>query len=327
MKRVIRIEGMSQMQKKISYVLPVFNESAGIAEFYKELTQAVGKNKRYGYEFIFVNDGSRDDSLEKLEKLHKKDKRVKIVNFSRNFGHQIALTAGIDHATGDALIIMDTDLQDPPKVSMELIEKWEEGYDVVYAKRTSRIDGFFKKIAIFVYYRMQARLANINIPLDTGDFRLIDKKIADHLRALHEKHPYIRGLVSWLGFKQTAVEYDRQGRFAGNTHYPFNKLLKLALDGLTGFSTVPLQLITRLGFAASLLSVVGIVYVVITRIFFAEMTLPGWAVTMIAILFMGGIQLITLGVMGTYIGRIYSEVQNRPRYIVDKFIKVDNEEA
>ena len=313
------------MPKTISYVLPVFNESAGIGEFYKELTKAVAKNKRYNYEFVFINDGSRDDSLKKLRAFQKKDKRVKIVSFSRNFGHQLALTAGIDHARGDALIIMDTDLQDPPKVSLELVKAWEEGYDVVYAKRRSRIDGFLKKIAIHIYYRVQTRLANIDIPLDTGDFRLIDKKVADHLRALQEKHPYIRGLVSWLGFRQTAVEYDRQGRFAGETNYPFKKLVKLALDGVTGFSTMPLQLITRLGFLTSILSVGGIVYVLVTRIFFAELTLPGWAVTMIAILFMGGIQLITLGVMGTYIGRIYSEVQNRPRYVVSEFIAEEDE--
>jgi dolichol-phosphate mannosyltransferase len=315
------------MPKTISYILPVYNESAGIAEFYKELSKAVSKNKKYNYEFVFINDGSRDDSLKKLREFHKKDRRVKVVNFSRNFGHQIALTAGIDHAKGDALIIMDTDLQDPPKVSLDLVKAWEEGYEVVYAKRRSRIDGFFKKIAIHVYYRVQTRLANVDIPLDTGDFRLIDRKVADHLRKLHEKHPYIRGLVSWLGFSQTAVEYDRQGRFAGETNYPFKKLVKLALDGVTGFSTMPLQLITRLGFLASILSVIGIVYVLVTRIFFAELTLPGWAVTMIAILFMGGIQLITLGVMGTYIGRIYSEVQNRPRYIVADFISEEDEKA
>ncbi len=315
------------MTKTISYVLPVFNESAGIGEFYTELTKAASKNKKYRFEFVFVNDGSRDDSLEKLKAFQAKDKRVKIVSFSRNFGHQLALTAGIDHAKGDALIIMDTDLQDPPQVSMELIAEWEKGYDVVYAKRRSRIDGFIKKTAIHVYYRMQARLANIDIPLDTGDFRLIDKKIADHLRALHEKHPYIRGLVSWLGFRQTAVEYDRQGRFAGETQYPLKKLIKLALDGITGFSTVPLQLITRLGFFSSFLSIVGIIYVLITRIFFAQLTLPGWAVTMIAILFMGGIQLITLGVMGTYVGRIYSEVQNRPRYIVADIIADEDEKT
>jgi len=313
--------------KTISYVLPVFNESAGIGEFYKELTKAVSKNKKYNFEFVFINDGSRDDSLEKLRSFHKKDKRVKIVNFSRNFGHQLALTAGIDHAKGDALIIMDTDLQDPPKVSLDLIKAWEEGFEVVYAKRRSRIDGFFKKIAIHIYYRIQTRLANIDIPLDTGDFRLIDKKVADHLRNLQEKHPYIRGLVSWLGFSQTAVEYDRQGRFAGETNYPFKKLVKLALDGVTGFSTVPLQFITRLGYFTSALSVLGIIYVLITRIFFADLTLPGWAVTMIAILFMGGIQLITLGVMGTYIGRIYSEVQNRPRYVVSNFIADEDEKA
>lgn len=313
-------------RKTISYVLPVYNESAGIEAFYKALTEAVGTNNAYSYEFIFINDGSRDDSLAKLKAMHKKDKRVKIVNFSRNFGHQIALTAGIDHAKGDALIIMDTDLQDPPAVSLELIKAWEQGFEVVYAKRRSRIDGFFKKIAIHIYYRIQTRLANIDIPLDTGDFRLIDRKVASHLRALHEKHPYIRGLVSWLGFSQTAVEYDRQGRFAGETNYPFKKLVKLALDGITGFSTVPLQLITRLGFLSSILSVVGIIYVLITRIFFADLTLPGWAVTMIAILFMGGIQLITLGVMGTYVGRIYAEVQNRPRYVVSEFVTDEDED-
>ncbi len=313
----------SKSAKTISYVLPVYNESAGIEAFYKELTKAVAKST-YNFEFVFVNDGSHDDSLEKLRSFHAKDKRVKVVSFSRNFGHQIALTAGIDQAKGDALIIMDTDLQDPPEVSLQLAEEWEKGFDVVYAKRRSRIDGFFKRIAIFVYYRIQTRLANIDIPLDTGDFRLIDKRVADHLRRFPEKHPYIRGLVSWLGFTQTAVEYDRQGRFAGETNYPFKKLVKLALDGMTGFSTMPLQLITRLGFFTSIMSVLGIIYVLITRIFFAELTLPGWAVTMIAILFMGGIQLITLGVMGIYIGRIYSEVQNRPRYIVAEVIEDDS---
>ncbi len=228
-------------------------------------------------------------------------------------------------ADADAVIVMDADSQDPPKVSLELIDKWKEGYEVVYAKRRTRIDNRFKLMAIYVYYRALQRMTDIKIPTDTGDFRLIDRKVLEQLHLFREKHPYIRGLVSYIGFKQGAVEYDREGRYAGETKYPFKKLVKLALDGITGFSTVPLQLITKLGFFVSLLSIVGIIYVLITRLFYSNLTLPGWAIMMIVIFFMSGIQFIILGVMGTYIGRIYSEVQNRPLYIVSNILSRDKD--
>lgn len=311
---------MSKRKQTISYVLPVYNEEEGIDAFYAELSKAVQKIP-YEVEMIFINDGSRDKSLKKLTAIHKKDKRVVIVNFSRNFGHQIALTAGLDIAQGDAVIIMDTDLQDPPKVSLKLIDEWEKGKDVVYAQRRKRVDGFFKKLTSRLYYRSLRRLTSFDIPLDTGDFRLIDKKVLLELRKFKEKHPYIRGLVSYVGFNQSAVMYDRDGRFAGETKYPIRKMIKLASDGITGFSTVPLQLITQLGFMLAGVSVIGIVYVLITRIFYAELTLPGWAVMMIVMFFMSGMQFVILGVMGTYIGRIYAQVQGRPLYIVENIIR------
>jgi glycosyltransferase involved in cell wall biosynthesis len=310
-------------KQTISYVLPVYNEEEGIDAFYTELCKTV-KKIPYEVEMIFVNDGSRDNSLKKLTAMYKKDKRVVIVNFSRNFGHQIALTAGLDIAQGDAVIIMDTDLQDPPNVSLQLIKQWEKGKDVVYAQRRKRIDGILKKTAIYIYYRGLQKLTDFDIPLDTGDFRLIDKKVLIELRKFKEKHPYIRGLVSYIGFNQAAVTYDRDGRFAGETKYPLSKLIKLASDGITGFSTVPLQLITQLGFMLAGVSALGIVYVLITRIFYAELTLPGWAVMMIAMFFMSGMQFIILGVIGTYIGRIYAQVQGRPLYIIENIIRKKN---
>lgn len=313
----------SKTKKLISYVLPVYNESEGIENFYKELVSSTKKLPKYNYEFVFINDGSKDDSRKKLEALFKRDKQVKIINFSRNFGHQIAITAGLDIATGDAIIVMDTDLQDPPDVSLRLIKKWENGNEVVYAKRRTRIDSRLKRLAIYLYYRLQRRLADIDIPVDTGDFRLIDKKVLVELRRFHEKNPYIRGLVSYIGFRQTAVIYDRAGRFAGETKYPFRKLVKLALDGITGFSTAPLKLITRAGFAMSFLSILGIAYVLITRLFYAELTLPGWAVMMIVIFLSTGIEFIILGTIGSYIGRIYSQVQDRPLYIVESLVTHD----
>jgi polyisoprenyl-phosphate glycosyltransferase len=310
-------------KKTISYVLPVYNEQEGIAAFYKEL-DSVTSNTPYDFEFIFINDGSKDNSRLILEGFFKKDRRVKILNFSRNFGHQVAITAGLDIASGDAIIVMDTDLQDPPKVSLKLIDKWARGkYEVVYAQRRTRIDSTLKRLAIYIYYRLQHKLADVDIPIDTGDFRLIDRKVLLELRRFNEKHPYIRGLVSYIGFNQTAVSYDREGRFAGETKYPFRKLVKLALDGIAGFSTIPLQLITRLGFIISGLSVVGIIYVLVTRLFYSELTLPGWAVMMIVIFFTSGLQFIILGVIGTYIGRIYTEVQNRPLYIIESLLSHD----
>ncbi len=308
--------------KAISYVLPVYNESLGIKEFYQQLAEALKtKKSQYTFELIFVNDGSKDDSLEILKGLGKKDKRLKVLSFSRNFGHQAAITAGLDYAKGDAVIIMDTDLQDPPKVSLELIEKWEEGYGVVYAKRRTRRDTLFKKITAHVYYRSLRTLADIDIPADTGDFRLLDKTAVRELRKFREKNRFVRGLVSFIGFRQTAVEFDRLDRLAGETHYPFRKMVKLATDGITSFSTVPLKIITRVGMAMFVLSMFGIAYALAMKLFFPTVTVSGWTLLIIAILLIGGVQMISMGVIATYIGRIYTEAQMRPLYIVEEVIE------
>ncbi|HEX2295986.1 MAG TPA: glycosyltransferase family 2 protein [Actinomycetota bacterium] len=308
--------------KKISYVLPVYNEGESIDRFYTDLRRALAKVRdRYTFELIFVDDGSRDDSLERMKAIHAADPDVKVVSFSRNFGHQIAITAGIDLSTGDATIVMDTDLQDPPEVSLELIERWEQGYDVVYAQRRTRGDTFFKRWTAHAYYRLLNRLSDVEIPRDTGDFRLMDAQVTAELRRFREKNRFVRGLVASLGFRQTAVAFDRPNRFAGKTNYPLKKMVKLAYDGVTSFSTQPLQLITRLGFLAFLASVVGIAYALVVKIFFPEEAVSGWTMTIIVILLMGGIQMLTLGIVGTYVGRIYSEVQQRPLYIVSEVLQ------
>jgi dolichol-phosphate mannosyltransferase len=307
------------MKKLISYIFPCYNEELGLDKLYEEMFPILGEVEKKGYdvEVICINDGSKDKTLEKLISIHEKDTRYSIVNFSRNFGHQIAVTAGIDMAQGDAVIIMDADLQDPPSVSFEMLQKWEEGWEVVYGQRKAREgESFFKKFTAFAFYRILDSLADIQIPKDTGDFRLMDKKVVETIRKLREKNRFIRGMVSWVGFKQTAVLFDRPERFAGVTQYPLKKMIKLALDGITGFSMTPLKLITKFGFFVSFLSFLGVLYGIGSKVFFPENTVPGWAITVVAIFFLGGVQMIMLGILGTYIGRIYSEVQNRPLYIV-----------
>ena len=312
------------MQKLISYVLPVFNEEASIQEFYQTLSSAVSAIKdKYRFEFIFINDGSKDSSLEKLKLLHSKDNRIKIIDFSKNFGHQIAVTAGLDYALGDAVIIMDTDLQDPPLVSLDLINKWEEGSDVVYAQRKSRKDSVFKKLTAHFFYRILNALTDIHIPKDTGDFRLIDRKVVDALKKFKERNRFLRGMVSFVGFKQTAVLFDRNPRFAGKTGYPLKKMIKFAIDGITGFSTAPLKLITRFGFFVSFFSFLLMIYAIYQRIANPDITVSGWAMLIVAITFIGGVQMIMLGILGEYIGRIYIEVQERPMYLVKEVISED----
>lgn len=309
------------MKKLISYIFPFYNEGKTIEALYEAMYPILAEvEKKYDVEVICINDGSRDETIEKLIGLHQKDHRFKIIDFSRNFGHQIAVTAGLDYAQGDALIIMDSDLQDPPQVSLELIQKWEEGYDVVYAQRKTRKDTPFKKLTAYLFYRTLDSLADIRIPKDTGDFRLMDKKVADELRKFKERNRFLRGLVSYVGFKQTGVLFDRHERFAGETGYPLKKMIKFALDGITSFSTVPLKLISQLGFFVSFMSMVGIIYALLMRFFFPAVTVPGWTMIVISIFFIGGIQMLMLGILGTYIGRIYSEVQNRPLYMVSKFL-------
>jgi len=312
------------VKKLISYIFPVYNEEGNIHKLQEVLLKEIEKKSdKYDFEIICINDGSTDSSLDKLIEIQKKDKRFKIINFSRNFGHQMAITAGLDFARGDAVIIMDADLQDPPSVSLELIEKWEEGYEVVYAQRRTRQDTKFKKLTAFLFYRTLDKLADIRIPKDTGDFRLMDRKVVEALKKFREKNRFMRGLVAYVGFKQTGVLFDRQERFSGKTHYPLKKMIKLALDGITSFSTVPLRLMTQTGILISILSLVGIIFALFVRIFIPEATIPGTTFAIIATLFIGGVQIFMMGILGTYIGRIYSEVQGRPLYIVSSVYAED----
>jgi dolichol-phosphate mannosyltransferase len=305
------------MKKLVSYIFPIYNESGNIDVLHETLHDLLAANPQYEYEVLYINDGSKDDSLEKLIALQEDDKRIGIINFARNFGHQIAVTAGLDHAKGDAVIIMDSDMQDPPKVSFELLSKWEEGFDVVYAQRRSRKDGLFKKVTASLFYRTLHKLAEIEIPRNTGDFRLMDRKVVDELNKFREHDRFLRGMVSYVGFKQTAVLFDRDARHSGETGYPLKKMLKFAADGIFGFSTFPLKLITRLGYLISGLSFVGILYALMVKVFDPAVAVPGWTFTVIAVLLVGGVQLIMLGVLGSYVGRIYTETQNRPLYWVE----------
>jgi len=307
------------MAEEITYSIaaPVFNEIEIVSEFYrrvKDVMEALGEP----WELILVDDGSADGSTEKILELAALDSHVKPVIFARNFGHQIAITAGIDHAQGEAIIILDADLQDPPEVIPDLIERWKEGYEVVYAVRAEREgESFFKKITASVFYRLIYRITDVKIPLDTGDFRLLDQQAADILREMRERHRFPRGMAAWIGFRQIGVPYKRAARFAGETKYPFKKMLRLALDAITGFSYFPLQLATYFGFFCAGVSAVAIPVVIVLRLTGYQAFL-GQATTLIAVLFLGGVQLISLGIVGEYLGRIYSEVKGRPLYITRK---------
>ena len=302
------------MKKLISYVFPIYNEQDNIALLYKTMDALLQDHPKYDYELIFVNDGSRDDSLDQLVALQKQDGRITVVDFARNYGHQIAVTAGLDHATGDAIIIMDSDMQDPPRVSFELIDKWEEGFDVVYAQRRSRQDTFFKKLSAAGFYWTLQKLAEIEIPRNTGDFRLIDRKVANQMMRFKEHNRFLRGMVSYVGFEQVAVPFDRDARHGGETGYPLKKMFKFAADGIFSFSTAPLRLIRNVGYFIAFLAFLGIVYALAVKIFDPQEVVAGWTFIVTSVLFVGGIQLIMLGVLGSYIGRIYTETQNRPLY-------------
>jgi dolichol-phosphate mannosyltransferase len=306
------------MKKKISYIFPIYNETDNIDLLYKSIHKLLlTRKKDYNFEIIFVNDGSKDDSLEKLMAIQQKDSRVSVINFARNFGHQLAVTAGLDYATGDAVIIMDSDMQDPPKVSLELIDKWEEGYDVVYAQRRTRQDSMFKKLTAYIFYWLLRRVAEIDIPPNTGDFRLVSRRVVDVIGQFREHNRFLRGMISYSGFRQVAVPFDRDKRHAGKSHYPIKNMLKLAGDGIFGFSWSPLKLISRVGYIMSGVSFVGIIYVIALKLFDPSAAVHGWTFASAAVLLIGGIQLMTLGVLGNYIGRIYTEAQNRPLYIVE----------
>lgn len=303
---------------KYSVIVPIYNEEEVIDHSYKELKTTMDKTNEE-YEIIFVNDGSKDKSLEILKNLCKLDDRLRIISFSRNFGHQKAITAGMDYSSGEAVIVIDADLQDPPEVMLEMIEKWKQGYHVVYGKRTKRRgETLFKKLSASLYYRLLKTLTTTEIPVDAGDFRLIDRKVCDVMKnEIKEKNRYVRGLVAWVGFNQTYVEYIRDERFAGETKYPLKKMIKLALDGIAAFSYTPLKLATKLGFFISFAAFAHLCYVFYQALVLQN-TVAGWASTMSAVLFTQGIVLIVLGLMGEYVGRIFEEIKDRPVYIVQE---------
>ncbi|WP_266388475.1 glycosyltransferase family 2 protein [Streptomyces canus] len=309
----------------ISYVLPVYNERDGITAFHTELTAALDSRPELDFELVYVNDGSTDGSLELLKGLAERDGRVRVVDFARNFGHQLAITAGLDLARGDAVIVMDTDLQDPPKVSLELVDAWREGAEIVHARRRSRQDSAFKRATAHLYYRVLRSSTDVDIPLDTGDFRLLDRRVAQELRRYRERSRFVRGIVASMGYRQTEVAFDRDERFAGETKYPLRKMARLAIDGVTSFSTAPLKMITRLGFVVLALSLLGILYALAMKFFRPEITVSGWTMLMCVVLFLGGTQMLSLGVIGAYIGRIYSEAQGRPLYLVREVVGGDGD--
>jgi dolichol-phosphate mannosyltransferase len=305
-----------------SIVIPVLNEEKVLNELYQRLTKVmtdIGES----YEIIFINDGSTDNSLKIMKQLQTHDKRIKIIDFSRNFGHQIAITAGIDFTSGDAVITIDADLQDPPEVIPDLIKKWKEGYEVIYGIREKRKgENFFKKISTLIFYRLINKMTMINMPPDSGDFRLIDKKVVNNLKNIRENNRYVRGLTYWIGFKQIGVPYERDKRFAGKSKYPIKKLFKLAYDAIFSFSNFPLKIATYFGFIVSFLSFLYLIYALIIKLF-TNSVIHGWTSLMISILFLGGVQLICLGIIGEYIARINDEVKKRPLYIIKEIIDED----
>ena len=307
------------MKPVLSVVVPVYNEEEVIMESYKRLTTAISAIGE-PYELIFVNDGSRDKTPQLVTEICKNDPCVRFINFSRNFGHQPAITAGMDYAQGDAVVVIDADLQDPPEVIGDMVAKWREGYDVVYGKRLKREgETAFKKLTAKMYYRLLKSLTSVDMPVDTGDFRLIDRKVCDAMKSLGERNRYVRGLVSWVGFKQTAVEYVREKRFAGETKYPFKKMIKLAMDGIMSFSYKPLKMASGIGVAMAGCSFIYLIVIICQRLF-TETTVSGWASTTAILVFTQGIVLMMLGVIGEYMGRIFDEIKGRPIYIVREAI-------
>jgi dolichol-phosphate mannosyltransferase len=304
------------MNKPIfSIIAPIYNEIDNIPALYPRVREVMDQTGR-PWELILVDDGSTDGSTDLIRQLTHEDHRVRPVIFARNFGHQIAVTAGLDYSRGEAVVIIDADLQDPPEVILDLIEKWREGYEVVYAVREEREgESWFKTATASLFYRLIYRITDVDIPLDTGDFRLMDRKVVTVMNQMREKHRFLRGMSAWVGFKQIGVKYKRKARFAGETKYPLKKMIKLALNAVTSFSYFPLQLATYLGFIAAGLSVIAIPVVIILRLTTGTILL-GQATTLIIVLFLGGVQLISLGIIGEYIGRIYDEAKGRPLYIV-----------
>ena len=310
--------------KKISVIIPMYYEEEVAEECYKRMTSVLQNIENYDYEIICINDGSRDKTLSILENLAIRDKRLKVLSFSRNFGHQCAVTAGLKYVTGDAIVIIDADLQDPPELIPEMLKLWEAGNDVIYGKRKTR-DGesAFKLFTAKMFYKTLNALSDVEIPKDTGDFRLVDRKVVDTINSLPEHNKFLRGLFSWVGYKQIPFEYERKERFAGKTKYPLKKMLKLASDGIISFSTKPLKIVGGLGIISIVISFILLIYALISYIFKLNNLSAGWTSLMLGITFFAGVQLLSLWIMSEYIARIYDESKNRPQYIIEKKINIE----
>jgi polyisoprenyl-phosphate glycosyltransferase len=305
---------------RISVVVPCYNEAEGVHECHARLSRVLAGITDH-YEIVYVDDGSRDGTLRELRAIHDADVHVTVIELSRNFGHQIAVSAGLDAARGQAVVIIDADLQDPPEVIKEMVDVWNGGYDVVYGVREVREgESNFKLWTAKAFYRLINVLADIDIPLDTGDFRLLDRKAVDALRSLPERHRLLRGMCSWIGFRQIGVKYARAPRFAGKTKYPVRKMLALALDGISSFSTMPLRIVTTLGFLSAGISALGIIYALVIRLV-TQSWVAGWTISFIGMLFLGGLQMISMGIVGEYVGRIYTEAKERPLYFTRSLLQ------
>ena len=310
--------------KKISLVIPMYYEEQVAEECYRRTRNVLKSIEEYDYEIIFINDGSKDKTLEILETIAKEDNKVKVISFSRNFGHQSAVTAGLKYATGDAIIIIDADLQDPPELIPDMLKYWENGYDVIYGKRKKREgESAFKLLTAKVFYETLNKLSDVEIPKDTGDFRLVDKKVVDVVNNLPEHNKFLRGLFSWVGFRQYAYEYERKERFAGKTKYPLKKMMKLAKDGIFSFSTKPLKIVGGLGIVSVIISIAILIYAILSYAYSWNNLTPGWTSIMCTITFLGGVILLSLWMIGEYIGRIYEETKQRPQYIIEKTININ----
>lgn len=302
---------------ELSIITPIFNEESGIKELYSRLTKVAASITEY-YEIVMINDGSKDKSLNEITQISNSDVHVKYISFSRNFGHQAAISSGLDYTRGQAVVIIDGDLQDPPELIPELYKKYKEGYKVVYAKRKSRVgETFYKKVTAKIFYRLLKRITSIDIPVDTGDFRLVDRVVVDRLKQMPEKNKFLRGQIAWLGFSQSFVEFQRDPRKFGNTGFTTKKMLRFAMDGITGFSDLPLKFATWMGIFVSSFAFIVILYAIYSKFILKEV-ISGWTSLIISTMFIGGIQLLTLGIIGEYIYRINAETRNRPLYIVEE---------
>lgn len=313
---------MDMADKLYSLVIPLYNEEESVAECIRRVVPVM-QSLNGDYEILLINDGSTDATESLVKGMCRDNPRLKLLSFSRNFGHQTAITAGMDHACGDAVIVIDADLQDPPEVIPQMVDMFLQGYDVVYGIREKREgETFFKKVSAKIFYRFLRYMCPMNIPVDTGDFRLLSRRVVDVMKAMTERNRYVRGLVAWVGFSQTGVEYIREKRFAGKTKYPLKKMLKLSVDGVTSFSTKPLKMSQNVGLAMAFLGFLYAVYVVILRLTGGQVQ-TGWASITVLILIVGGIQLMMLGVMGEYIARIFDESKNRPLYVIRETVNME----